>query len=124
MRLSVIEGEFGVARLGADDGVPDWAMRSGFSSVTRTEDELSVVCAAEAIPPEVRAERGWRGLRVVGQLDFSLTGVLASIANPVADAKVSIFAVSTFDTDYVLVRGDDLVRAVDALRAAGHEVLW
>ena len=123
MQLALLAGELGVVRLGPREPVPAWATGGGFSSVTRTGDELSVVCAADAIPVDVQAGRGWRGLRVVGQLDFTLTGVLASIAGPLAEAEVSIFALSTFDTDYVLVRGDDLLRAVAALRAAGHDVL-
>jgi hypothetical protein len=103
MKLVVLEDELAVARLGATDPIPAWAAQGNFSSVTRTAEELSVVCAAEAIPANVQAERGWRCLRVAGRLDFSQTGVLASIAGPLAAAKVSIFAVSTYDTDYVLV---------------------
>ena len=122
MKLAVVGGEFGVARLAPDESTPLWAGRGGFTSVTRTPDELSVVCAADAIPGGVQAERGWSCLRVVGRLDFSLTGVLASIAGPLADAGVSIFAVSTYDTDYVLVRTDALQAAIGCLRAAGHEV--
>jgi hypothetical protein len=123
MQLSLLAGELGVARLGPEEAVPVWATRGGFSSVTRTADELSVICLAQSIPIDTRAERGWRCLRVVGQVDFSLTGVLASIADPLAVARISIFALSTFDTDYVLLREADLTRAVEALRAAGHDVL-
>ena len=83
---------------------------------------MTVVCAAARVPADARAERGWRALRVAGPLDFALTGVLAAVAVPLADAGVSIFAVSTFDTDYVLVRADRLEAAVAALRAAGHRV--
>jgi hypothetical protein len=123
MRLAVLQGEFAVARPGADEPTPSWATQGSISSVTRTAEELSVVCAAESIPAGVRAEQGWRCLRVVGRLDFSLMGVLASIAGPLAVAKVSIFAISTYDTDYVLVRGQALGRTIECLRAAGHEVL-
>ena len=123
MKLTVIEGELGVARLGAAVPVPGWAAQGALSSVTRTAEELSIICAAHAIPDGVRAERGFRCFRVVGRLDFSLTGVLASIASPLAAANVSILAVATYDTDYVLVPGHALDRAIAALRAAGHEVL-
>jgi hypothetical protein len=122
MRLTVVEGEFGVARLGPNDPAPDWAVQGAVSSITRTAEELSMVCAAEAIPAGVRAKRGWRCLRAVGRLDFSTTGILASISDPLAAAKISIFVISTYDTDYVLVPGQALATAVECLRAAGHEV--
>ncbi len=122
MKLVVLEDELAVARLDATEPTPAWAAQGSVSSLTRTPEELSVVCAAAAVPPDVRAERGWRCLRVAGRLDFSLTGVLASIANPLAAAKVSIFALSTYDTDYVLVREQSLAAAIECLSAAGHEV--
>lgn len=112
-----------MARLEADAPTPAWAARGGFSSITRTADELSVICAAEVIPPDVKAERGWRCLAVVGPLDFSLTGVLASIMAPLATAGVSILSVSTHDTDYVFVRAPTLRAAIEHLRAAGHEIV-
>ena len=123
MRLSLIEGEFGVARLDADDPAPAWSQTGSITSLTRTAEELSVVCAASAIPPGFRAERGWSCLRVVGPLDFSMTGVLSSIVGPLAAAKVSVFTLSTYDTDYLLVRSRSLQTAIECLRAAGHEVL-
>jgi hypothetical protein len=102
--------------------VPSWAGQGRFSSITRTVEELTVVCEAARIPSTVRGERGWVSLRVAGQLDFSLTGVIASITAPLAAAKVSVFVVSTFDTDYVLLRQESLPSAIACLRAAGHEV--
>jgi uncharacterized protein len=123
MRLALLDGELGIARLGPDDPVPAWGGQGPVCSTTRTGQELSVLCAAGAIPEGVRAERGWRCLRVAGRLDFSLTGVLASIAGPLAAAGVSIFALSTYDTDYVLVAARSLDVAVEALRRAGHEVV-
>jgi hypothetical protein len=93
-----------------------------FLSVTRTADELSVVCAQDAVPGGVRCERGWRCLRVAGTLEFSLVGVLASLLGPLADAAVGVFVVSTFDTDYLLVKERDFGRAVEALRRHGHPV--
>ncbi len=123
MTLLLLRHTFGIARLESRGSVPPWAMaRGAFVTVTRTSDELSVICEDAAIPTDVTAERGWRCLRVAGQLDFALTGILASLAVPLAAAGVSIFAVSTFDTDYLLVRADTLDRAVEALRAAGHAV--
>jgi hypothetical protein len=122
MTLLLLRPAFGIARLGPSDRVPHWAGGGSFVSVTRSVDELSVVCEEAAIPAGVTAERGWRCLRVAGTLDFALTGVLAALATPLAEAGVSIFAVSTFDTDYVLVRAIDLGRALEGLRRAGHTV--
>ena len=123
MKLMVLDDEFAIARLHATEPTPAWAAQGSLSSVTRTAEELSVVCAAAAVPASVEAERGWRCLRVAGRLDLSLTGVLASIADPLAAAELSIFAVSTYDTDYVLVRKQSLRAVIGCLNAAGHEVV-
>lgn len=120
LALSILPESFAVARLGASAPVPPWAGAGGLLSVTRTEDELSIVCGEDAVPAEATASRGWRAMRVAGPLDFALTGILASLAAPLAEAGVPIFALSTHDTDYVLVPEDKLPRAVDALTAAGH----
>lgn len=122
MKILLVEGTFAICRLPAADAVPPWAARGAFSSVTRTTDELSVVCEAAGVPESVRADRGWRCLRVAGTQDLSLTGVLASIAAPLAAARVSLFVVATYDTDYVLVREESLAAATEALRAAGHDI--
>ena len=111
---------FAVARLSPESAIPEWA--ADFFAVTRTPDELSIVCAEAAVPAAVAAERGFRMLKVEGPLDFSLTGVMASIAGPLAEAGVSLFAISTYDTDYVLVRDSAVGLAVDALRGAGWDI--
>jgi hypothetical protein len=118
--LQLLPGRYAVCRLAADAEVPP--IGGTFVSITRTADELSVVCEENAAPQDVKCELGWRVLKVGGPLDFSLTGVLSAIALPLAAMKVSIFAISTFDTDYVLVKEDSLDRAIQALRAAGHRV--
>ena len=122
MKLLVLPDAFAIARFEPADAIPAWAFDPPVSSVTRTREELSVVCAASHVPPQIAAERGWRCLRVAGTLDFSMTGVLASIAGPLANAGVSIFAISTYDTDYMLVREHALPAAIAALAAAGHDV--
>jgi hypothetical protein len=124
LALEVLPGELAVARLEPGAALPEWARPDGgaLHAVVHSAGEVSVVCAAARVPGDVRGESGWRALRVAGPLDLALTGVLAAIAVPLADAGVSIFAVSTFDTDYVLVRADRLDAAVEALRAAGHRV--
>ncbi len=122
LNLTVLPGKYAVCRLPAMAPLPAAGTTDRFFSVTRTRDELSVVCAEEEIPAGATAERGWRGLRVEGPLSFQLTGVLASLADPLAQAKISIFAISTFDTDYLFVRGVDLEPALACLRLAGHRV--
>jgi len=122
LTLMVLNDGLVVCRLGADDPVPAWAMEGRFFSVTRTDDELSVVCLQDVVPEGVPCERGWRCLRVAGVLPFSAVGVLASLTGPLATAGISVFAVSTFDTDYVLVKAADLARACEALRNAGHSI--
>ncbi len=122
MRLTVHPEHYAVVRLDPDDDVPSWAEVGAVSSVTRTASELSIVCVEAAVPAEASAERGWRMLEVAGPLDFTLTGVLSSLTVPLAAADVTLFALSTFETDYLLVRKNDLDRASSALRGAGHTV--
>ena len=122
LALSIVAGSFAVCRQSPQSPVPSWATPDGFLAIVRTTEELSIVCVEQAVPPGVTCQRGWRGLKVVGPLDFALTGVLASLASPLAEAGVSIFAISTFDTDYLLVREEQLDGAIEALRRVGHTV--
>src|SRR5512136_3085365 len=123
LALSILPDAFAICRLGPAEDVPEWAMIGEFVSITHTGDELSIVCAEEYVPPDVKADRDWRALRVAGPLDLALTGVLASLANPLAEAQINLFAVSTFDTDYLLVKVYNLTRACEVLRQAGQVVL-
>jgi len=119
MRMSVLDGRFAVCRLDASAAYPLWP-RGAFISITRTPDELSVICAEESVPEDVpRVERDWRALRVEGPLPFEMTGVAAAFTKPLAEARISVFVVATFDTDYLLVKNDTFERAVAALRDAG-----
>ena len=120
--LEVLAGDFAVARLGPSAPVPAWAHDAALSSVTRTAAELSIVCPAAAVPGDVRREEPFRALAVRGPLDFALTGILDALTRPLARAGISIFALSTFDTDTLLVRAGDLAAAVAALEAAGHRI--
>ena len=123
MRVYSKDTLFAVARLSAGSPIPPWATSSGFWAVTKTADELSIICEERAVPMDIATvERGFRLLAVEGPLDFSLTGVMASIAGPLADVGVSLFAISTFDTDYIMVRNERLSEAVAALRAGGWEI--
>lgn len=122
MSLVVVDGEFAVHRLPPEAEIPPQVLRADFYALTRTAEELSLVCPAGIPVPGARREEGWAVLKVEGPLDFSLTGVLADLSSALAAAGVSVFAISTFDTDYLLVKAERLPDAVTALRQAGHRV--
>jgi hypothetical protein len=122
LTLELVPGSYAVCRLAADEAQPAWTAAGPFVSVTRTDAELSIVCEQGLVPAEVRSEQGWRCLRVKGPLGFGMTGILASLASPLAGSGVSIFVVSTYDTDYLMVQERDLERAANALERAGHTV--
>ena len=122
LKLSVLPGEYAVCQLPADHPIPAWASAGELFSVTRTPEEVSVVCAASSVPTDVRHAAGWSALKLHGPFDFALTGILAGVLNPLHASGVGIFALSTFDTDYVLVQAAQLEQAVSALRGAGHTV--
>jgi hypothetical protein len=124
--LDLLPEEYAVCRLPAGSALPA-SLSSGpddksVISVTWAPDELSIICPADRVPAGATIEAAWRCLRVVGPLDLALTGVLASLAGPLADARVNIVAFSTFDTDYLLVPAVRLSEAVDTLTAVGHRV--
>ncbi len=120
--LSLLSDRLAVCRLAPGAPIPAPPTEGGLWSVTRTADELSLVLPEAEAPATGKIEPGWRALKVAGPLDFSLTGILASLAVPLAEARISLFAISTFDTDYVLVRAVDLERAQEVLKAAGHKI--
>jgi len=122
LTLQVQPETLAVCRLDADAALPGWAMSGSFIALTRTADELSVICPQVSVPPGITCEPNWRALKVEGQLDFAMVGVLAGISGALAGARISLFAVSTFNTDYILVKETDLPGAVAALRSAGYGV--
>ena len=122
LALSVLEGRFAISHLNPRSSIPDWAFDETFFSITRSPDELSIVCPEDRVPEGVRCDTGWRCLKVQGLLDFSMTGVMASLSMPLADAGISIFPISTFDTDYLLIKEKDFEKAILALAGAGHSV--
>jgi hypothetical protein len=122
VKLHTLDELYAIVRLEPDAELPDWVRGGHFWSVTRSENELSVVCREEDVPTDASAERGWCALELAGPLDFSLTGVVAALVTPLADAAVPILVLSTFETDYLFVRERDLERSVDALADAGHSV--
>ena len=124
LELELTDGTYAVCRLPADEPIPGWAERSDSAllAVVQSADELSIVCAESRVPRGVEGSGGWALLRVLGTLDHGLTGVLASIAGPLADAEIPIFAVSSFDTDYVLLPQARREQAAAVLEAAGHSI--
>jgi hypothetical protein len=128
LTLTILPGRFAICRLPAAAPIPDWATQSWLVSITRTADELSVMCEEANVPPAMldgsqpgpKISKNWRALKLEGPFDFSEVGVLASVITPLADAGISISAVSTFDTDYLFVRGGDLQAATKILAAHGH----
>ena len=122
MILSWLPDLLAVCRLDPGADVPGWARGGSFLSITRTPGELSIVCDEDRLGEDVRCVRGWRALEVAGPLDLGMVGVLSSIAGALAKDGISLFAVSTFETDYILVRREDMERAEKALRSEGHEV--
>lgn len=122
LTLSILPDVYAVCRLDPNASIPSWVTKRDFFSITRTRDELSIVCPQRDVPAGIQCERDWRCLKVDGTLDFALTSVLVSLAAPLAEAGISIFAISTFDTDYVLVKQENLERTISVLSQAGHQI--
>jgi hypothetical protein len=122
MRLSVLSPTFAICRMASDSVVPEWALHGTFFTVSRTDDELSIVCEESLVPAGVQAELSWRALKLHGPIPFAVTGVIASLTKPLAEAKISVSAIATYDTDYLLVKSGTLSAAIAALRAAGFQV--
>lgn len=119
--FSLLPGLYSLARLTPDAGIPAWALAAqGFVSISRSSDELSVVCPSGFVPQGVQTDDGWRCVKLKGPFAFDQVGVLSSFAVPLAQIGVGIFAISTFDTDYILFKEHHLANAIDALQAAGH----
>lgn len=118
LTLQLSPSQLAVVRLDVSSPIPVWAIEAKeFFSITRTKDELSIVCPESKVPTGVKVEKGWRYFKVKGPLDFGLTGILSSLASPLAEAKISIFAISTYDTDYILIKKEYLEKAVKVLEA-------
>ena len=122
LKMKLLERGYGVCRLSIEDEIPKWAFQSDVYSITKTHDELSIVCKEEYIPEGIECEKEWRVLKVQGPLDFSLIGILSTISGVLAQHKISIFAISTYDTDYILVKDDKINEAIEALKAIGCEI--
>ena len=122
LTLTLLDDRYAVCRLDPGTPPPQWAMQGEFWSLTQTHDELSIVCSEKYLPSDVRGASGWRAFRFEGPLDFGLFGIIASVAEPLANAGVGIFPIATHETDYMLVKEEQLDTAVRALTAYGHAV--
>lgn len=120
--LTILPTRLAACRLPAQAAIPGWVSGSEFVSITRTADELSIVCEEVLAPSGITMQGGWRAFKVEGPLDFSLVGILADLSGVLARAGISIFAISTYDTDYILVAEGSLAQATRALEEAGHRV--
>jgi hypothetical protein len=119
--LEVLSSNFAICRLDSDAFIPNWA-HGEFVSITRTRDELTVVCRKDLVPHNIPSDIGWRCLRLSGQFDLTEVGVIASLTKPLAEANISVFVIGTFDTDYLLVKDSSLSDAVTVLEKSGHSV--
>lgn len=115
LTLKILEQKLAVCQLDQKDALPQWALNSAFCSVTRSEEELSIICYEEDVPSSVKAEKDWSCFMVQGPLDFSQTGIVASLANPLALSGIPIFALSTYNTDYLLVKSQNMAKAKEIL---------
>jgi hypothetical protein len=117
-----LAGEYAIARLDPGAAIPAWADGEGFVSIGRTDEELSVVCLAARVPADTRHDGEWAAFKFQGPFAFNETGILLSVIRPLSEAGIGIFAVSTFDTDYLLIKQADVVQALPLLKAAGHRL--
>jgi hypothetical protein len=124
LRLFVLPETLAICQLPKDARVPQWALAASLYSITRTAEELSVVCPQTDVPEGIKKDEGWRCLKVEGPLDFSATGILASLTMPLAKEEISVFAVSTYNTDYLLVKAQHLEKAVQVLAQNGHQIQY
>ena len=122
LTLTVLPGRYAISKLDAAAEIPSWAREGEFVTVTRTPTELSIVSPEDKVPPGISHVQGWRVLKCEGPLDWALTGIVSSLAEPLAEANIAIFPIATHDTDYLLVREPQLERAIRALTSYGHAI--
>ncbi len=123
LKFRWLPGPYAIVRLAPDAPVPGWAAKVEFTSITRSADELSIVCPVGNLPADVHSPHRWICLKLEGPFPFSQTGVLLSFIEPLSSGGVPIFAISTYDTDYVLIQEEYAGDAVSALQQVGHELL-
>ena len=123
LTIKLLKEKYVVCRLNKNEAIPSWALQGDFYSITKTEDELSIVCLQDNIIDNIKCEKDWRVLKIEGPLDFSLVGILSKISTLMANNSISIFAVSTYDTDYILIKEKDINRAIKVLNNDSYKVV-
>ncbi|KAB8127385.1 ACT domain-containing protein [Gracilibacillus oryzae] len=124
MQLRKLSATFSIVKIDPSDNIPSWAVSDLFISITKTDEELSIVCPTDNVPDNAQViaiEHDWKCIKIEGMLDFALTGILASLANPLADNNISIFAISTYNTDFLMVKSEVFEKAKEVLEAEGHQ---
>ena len=121
--IRLVDAEYAIVRLNVGTPLPEWLIGAGFWAVSSSREEMTLVCRAARIPSSIQSSGGWRCFRIEDHFTFDVPGVLSSVLNPLSEAGVGIFANSTFSTDYVFIIGSDLDKAVEALKAFGHEIM-
>jgi hypothetical protein len=122
--ISVLKDDYKVCRLNAFDGIPEWVLETPLSSITRTAEELSIVCPNQVAPEQLKCEQEWKCLKIQGPLGFEETGIISSLTKVLADAEISVFVLSTFETDYILVKRMNIEKAAKVLADKGHEIFF
>ncbi len=122
--ISVLKDDYKVCRLNAFDGIPEWVLDTPLSSITRTAEELSIVCPNQVAPEQFKCEQEWKCLKIHGPLGFDEVGIISNLTKVLADAKISVFVLSTFETDYILVKRMNLEKAAKVLADNGHEIFF
>ena len=122
LSMRILTDRMAVCRFEPSAPLPDWIDQPGFYSITRTAEELSVVCSEERVPPGAESETGWRCFQLQGPFNFSETGIISSLTQPLTESGVSVFVISTFDTDYLMVKEKDFSKAIDVLATQGHQI--
>ena len=122
LKLSLLKNKYAICTLPNTAPIPDWALTEILISITRTDKELTIVCKQDMIPSELQSDINWRCFKIDGSFDLNQTGVISSISSPLADAGISIYVISTYDTDYFLVQDQNLQKAISTLSNSGHSI--
>lgn len=123
LTLKILKNRYSVCRLNKNDEIPKWIFQEEFFSITRTDDELSIVCLQDKIKEDIKCEKDWKVLKIEGPLDFSLVGILSRISTLMANNDISIFAISTYDTDYILIKEESIKRAIEVLENNNYNII-
>jgi hypothetical protein len=122
LKLSLLKNKYAICSLPKDAPIPEWALAQSLASINRTDKELTIVCKQDIIPSQYQSDLNWRCFKIDGSFDLNQIGVISSISSPLADAGISIYVISTYDTDYFLIKDDNLEKTISTLSASGHSI--